>query len=228
MNKKESIIALIWLPIHIILLPYLLEFAIVGGYCDEAQGNLAYYVVSAAVLSILLFKFLRREIDPFFDNALGFVWKVLICYGVMWGINLIMSSIISIITLFGVEIGENLNNEAIMEMTSTETGKMKAIAYFLAPISEELMFRGGVFSTIKKKSRIWAYIASIVLFSAYHVVPYALSDITYLPYMILYFPASYVLCRCYEQTKSIWGSIMLHAMINYISMAVLSLYEGLL
>ena len=65
-------------------------------------------------------------------------------------------------------------------------------------------------------------------FSFYHVWSYALVDPIYWLYFIQYVPVSLLLCRVYERTNSIWGSIFFHMLVNYIAMNALKVLETLL
>ena len=89
------------------------------------------------------------------------------------------------------------------------------------------LFRGAIFGSLRKVNRVLAYTASVLLFSVYHVWGYALTDPIYWIYVIQYIPVSWLLCRCYEKTNTIWGSILLHMLINGVSFAALSALEGL-
>lgn len=123
---------------------------------------------------------------------------------------------------------DNPNNAAVMDLVGRQTGKMSAAVIFLAPIVEEMLFRAGIFGTIRRKSRLLAYLVSIALFAIYHVWGYAVSDPVSWLYLIQYIPAGYVLCRCYEYGNSIWGSMFLHMLINFVSLQLLKLLEQLL
>ena len=87
---------------------------------------------------------------------------------------------------------------------------------------EEPVFRGAVFGGLRRRSRILAYLVSMLLFSLYHVWAYALIDPVYLLFLLQYLPVSYLLCRCYERCNSIWGSVFLHMFINAVSLRVLT------
>ena len=102
------------------------------------------------------------------------------------------------------------------------------MAVFLAPLTEEVLFRGAVFNGIRKTNRIAAYAVSMVLFSVYHIWGYAVEDPSYWLYTLQYLPAAFLLCRCYERTNSIWCSIFFHMLVNHISMKMLMLLEELL
>ena len=89
-------------------------------------------------------------------------------------------------------------------------------------------FRAGLFGTLRRRSRLLAYLLSMAAFSIYHVWGYAMSDPTSWFYLLQYLPASYLLCRCYEYCDSIWGSMFFHMLTNYVSIQALSLLEELL
>ena len=90
------------------------------------------------------------------------------------------------------------------------------------------MFRAGIFGTLRRYSRWGAYLVATLAFSLYHVWSYALVDPVYWLYFIQYVPVSLLLCRVYERTNSIWGSIFFHMLVNYIAMNALKVLETLL
>ena len=121
----------------------------------------------------------------------------------------------------------NPNNAAISGMAMDNYGPVAAMAVYMAPIVEELMFRAGIFGQLRKHNRILAYVLSVLCFSVYHVWGFALEEPIYWIYVLQYIPVSYLLCRCYESTDSIWTSIFFHMLVNGVSMKMLTVIEGL-
>ena len=111
---------------------------------------------------------------------------------------------------------------------ATDFGKASALAVFLAPLVEEPIFRGGIFGLLYERSRFAAYIVSMLLFSLAHVLGYAIADPVYWIYLLQYLPASWMLCRTYERCRSIWGSILLHMMINGISVLTIQALQKMM
>ena len=70
--------------------------------------------------------------------------------------------------------------------------------------------------------------ASMLLFSVYHVWSYAMYEPSAWIYVIQYLPISWLLCRCYERCNTIWASIFLHMLINGISMQALQMLGEML
>ena len=66
---------------------------------------------------------------------------------------------------------------------------MKAALVYLGPLTEELLFRAGLFGTLRHKNRAAAYAVSMLAFSVYHVWGYALDDPGYWIFLLQYLPA---------------------------------------
>ena len=208
LSTPAAILVLLWLPIHILGLPWLLYGVL--GVRDEIQLNFLTYVISALYMLIVGFRFLRRDFDALWEHPLRVFLQVIGCYAAMLLMNMALSGLLS----FFIDASENPNNEAVMDMMGSEYGKMSATAIFLAPIVEEMIFRAGIFGTLRRRSRLLAYVLSMALFSVYHVWGYAMSDPMSWFYLLQYIPASLILARCYERCDSIWGVIFLHMLNN--------------
>lgn len=229
MTKGELIFALCYFPVHILILPFLIDRMITCGQLNETNGNLAYYAIGFLVLVAAEIRFLRRDYDTLCDSLLKNIFQVFLCYLTMMAMNFCISGLLSMAEYLlrdGTAEG-NLNNSAIMEMANTEYGKMAAIGIFLAPFSEELMFRGALFGTLRRKNRIIAYAVSMLAFSVYHVWAYAMMDPVYWIYVLEYLPASFALCLCYERTDTIWAPIAMHMLVNGVALKALTALEEL-
>ena len=222
LTKKEAIAALVYLPFHLFLIPLALGWPLKAGKIDEVTASFLCYAVGFVYMLIFLGKFLRRDFDPLCDRPLRCLILVVGSYMGMLFFNTLATLIISLVE-GGMEFVANQNNMAVEELAGTGRGLTAAMAVFLAPVTEELIFRAGIFGMIRKKSRIAAYIVSILAFSAYHVWSYAITDVRYLLYIIDYIPASFFLCLCYERTDTIWAPIFLHMITNGVSMKILEM-----
>lgn len=225
LSRGETIAALLYLPVHLALLPVALVLAAPYLGLGETDLNLILYAVGAVYMLLLFFKFLRRDFDPLLDRPGYCLMEILSGLALMYLANFAVSLILLLIPWFS---GDNLNNSAVMDMAMQDWGKMSAMAVFLAPIVEECMFRAGIFGTLRRYNRTAAYIAATLAFSAYHVYGYAVQDSTYWLYIIQYIPVSLLLCRVYERTNTIWSSIFFHMLVNWVSMNALRMLEELL
>ena len=230
MSKAQRVIALLYIPVHVFVLPNLLYLLSDGRFTDS-ELNLIVYAIGFSVLLMTQLSFLRRDFDPLCDRFGPILREVCICYGLMLAFNLAANGLLLLIsTLLGAGDMDMLspNNESIMELLDEDRGSMTALALFLAPIMEEIMFRGGVFGTLRRYSRVLAYAVSALLFSLYHVWGYTLSDPLSWLYLLQYLPISLLLCRCYERSDSIWGSILLHTLVNFMSLQAIDMLEKML
>ncbi len=225
LTKGETVAALAWLPVHLWLLPQLLQQLIIRGAMDEVAANVICYAVGLLYMLGLLFRFLRRDFDPICDRPGYCLLEILSNYGLMYLCNL---AVAGLMTMVLGQSGENPNNAGLMEMAGRSWNQMSSVAVFMAPIVEECMFRAGIFGTLRRYSRWGAYLVATLAFSFYHVWSYALVDPIYWLYFIQYVPVSLLLCRVYERTNSIWGSVFFHMLVNYIAMNALKALEALL
>lgn len=219
LSKGETIAALVWIPVHIAILPWLLGFVCRSGRMDVSEGNLVLYATGAVYMLALLGRFLRRDFDPLCERPFFCLLQVAGSYIATIFFNALFIAVL--LLLSGKDAVLNPNNEAITGLATDSPGIIKATGIFLAPIVEELMFRAGLFGAVRRKNRILAYIVSMLAFGIYHVWSYIPQNPLYLLFIIQYLPASWLLCRCYERTNTIWTPIFLHMLINAVSMTAI-------
>ena len=82
----------------------------------------------------------------------------------------------------------------------------------IAPIAEESVFRGVIFTSLRESwGEGWAIVASGVLFGAIHLDPLVM-----IPTALL----GMLLARVYSSTLSLWASIACHATYNAVSLGL--------
>ena len=232
MTRGETIAVLVYLPLHVALLPMLLLSLPETAGLSEIQLNVIVYTAGALWMLLFAGRFLRRDFDPLCDHPFYCLLQVVTGYGMVLAFNMLLSALLMMVE---PELS-NPNNAAWNDMVITDFGKTAASAVFLAPLVEEPIFRGVIFSLFyprseapaSYRSRRLAYLVSMLLFSLYHVWGYALIDPKNWLYLLQYLPASWVLCRCYERCDSIWGSILLHMTINGVSVLTISALQGMM
>lgn len=220
MSRGETAAALIYLPIHAAILPIVLVLLLIGRM-DTADINFIAYAIGFVYMLLFELKFLRREFNSLCDRPLDCFVQVLICYGLMLGLGLCVNSLM---LLLGFD--SNPNNTAVIDIAEVKMGATTALAVFLAPMVEELIFRGGLFSLLRRYNRLLAYVVNILIFGLYHIWSSVIDSPINLIYIIQYIPATYALCRCYERTNSIWAGIFLHMLNNGMSLLMLNLLGG--
>ncbi len=91
------------------------------------------------------------------------------------------------------------------------------MAVIVAPCAEEFLFRGYLYSVLRRfTGRLPAIIVTSVLFAAVHL---------HLPSMLGLGLLAVMLCLLYERTGSLWANICVHATFNSISIVLLLLLQ---
>lgn len=209
-------------------LPYLMR--LLGVDITTSGGsylaNVVFFSVNFIVVALLFRRYLFDSFAPLHERRLGWFFLTV---AIGYGVGAIGSNFLTI--LYGVLdiTPDNLNNDVVNAMLQRHPGPMILFAVFLAPITEECLFRGVLFAPFCRKCPWVGYVLSVLLFSGVHV----LNSIGYqTPFdlalcFLQYVPLSLALCWACQKTKSIWGSITLHALINA-GTCLLSLLDGLL
>lgn len=221
LDRTETLLVLGYLPVHAVLLPWL--FALLGGrgLLAPVWSNVLFYGVGFVYMLTAAFRFLRRDFDPLVERPLLVAGQVANSYLLMLLFNILIGQLIASVS----GEAENVNNASLMNLVDVSYGPMKAALVYLAPLTEEMLFRAGLFGTLRRKSRLLAYAVSALAFSLYHVWSYAILDATYWIFLLQYLPAGLLLARCYERTNSIWGSVFFHMLTNALA---LDLYRALM
>ena len=223
-SGARRVLGWIYLPVHIFLLPLLLSLlaAVWPGGMSGGTINLVYYAVGVVFVLLVFFPVLRRDFDTLADYP-GRTVLAMLGGGLMEYV-LSLAAAAVILLLVGTDAA-NPNNDAVMDAVGADAGTMRAIAFFLAPLVEEVLFRGVLFGSVRRSSRVWAYALSVAVFSLYHVWQYVVvyGDPRMLLYALQYIPVSVALAWTYERSGTLWGSTFLHMILNFISYTVLSM-----
>ncbi len=142
MTRREIAAVLAYLPLHIGLLPLLLLSLPQTAGMSEIQINFAIYAIGALWMLLFAGRFLRRDFDPLCEHPLYCLLQVVTSYGMVLALNMLLSALLMLVQ---TELS-NPNNAAWSDMVTKDFGKTAASAVFLAPLVEEPIFRGAVFS----------------------------------------------------------------------------------
>ncbi|UYP46292.1 hypothetical protein NEF87_002577 [Candidatus Lokiarchaeum ossiferum] len=126
-------------------------------------------------------------------------------------LSYIASIIISVVMVSILPVQPNeVRAEIVMGGGNLAIGVLTAS--ILVPIAEELFFRGYLFTSLRKRSSFWiAAIISSACFGLIHGDPIAI---------VYAFMLGLIIAGVYEKSKSIYISILLHMLINFISTMV--------
>lgn len=218
MTKPQRAAGYVYLPFYMIVLPLFVVMlaALSPETYNDVTANAVYYGIGLIFCLIPLRSYLRNAYDVLLDNIGTNV--IALCFGYM--INVLLGYLATglIFAIMGDKI-TGLNNQ----LSAFESPRaVIAMAVFVAPVIEEVLFRGVVFGSLALRHRRLAFVVSIGLFALCNVWQFALAamNLTVLVYMISYIPLGYVLAWAYEKTNCIWVSIILHILINAMSLLV--------
>ncbi|MDD4715144.1 MAG: CPBP family intramembrane metalloprotease [Oscillospiraceae bacterium] len=218
MSRKETANGWLLLPVYFVALPFLLSLlSNLLHYrfqvrVQEDQVNLIYYGLMAVGVLFLFRSFLGASLRRLFQKPAASAAVVLAGFFVYFGLQVLLSPL-------AVQL-KNLNNERLVSQALQNPLMICFMTVVLAPLVEETLFRGVVFGSIRKRSRILAYLISALLFSLLHVWQqvFTTGDFSYLLLLLQYLAPSVVLAWCYEKNGSIWASMLLHGAINGVSL----------
>ncbi len=223
MLKWEFRVAMIYLPIHCFVLPIFfgyLPILLPGVSLTHTQVNMLYYGMGLFFCLVVMGKYLRRNFDTLLDGLLHCV----ISFAVGVSLNFILSLLLyTILELTPLDLGVSPNDASVDSMSEIGYGPTLAIVVFMAPIVEEVLYRGLMFGSIYNKvGRKAAYIISVLFFAFLHTWQFvaASGDLTLFIYMLNYIPAGVALAYSYERSGSLWVPIAFHMFVNYMAMSV--------
>ena len=94
----------------------------------------------------------------------------------------------------------------------------------LAPVLEELLFRGLIFRSLRSINRNLAFFASAFLFGFLHIYSALFTgDLTQLVYLLSYGGMGFVFTYAYEKRKTICVPMLIHMINNLVAVLVLVL-----
>ncbi len=227
LERGEKLAGWIYFPFYLVGISFGLSFLFMYLGRDPSNPrnlvymNLVYGCINVCVLTVCFRRYLRRSL-----RQLGqFPGRFLTAAAVGTAIYFFGTSAAVYLTELISPGLENINNAAIEEISEYGVPMMTAFSVLLAPIAEELLFRGLIYGSIRPRSRFWAFAASMLAFSALHVLAYVreFPASTLLLCLVQYLPASFGLAWALEHSGSIFAPIAVHMLANAVSMRVLTM-----
>ncbi len=210
-NEKGA--GLVYLVFSLAILPSLLTLeGYLPGLLGNAGVNLVYNALNFVMLVFLLRRFLRHSVEYAGKHLWPIIGYILLGFFLYFSTNLTLSYLLDKLLP-----GYANQNDAAIQAQLREHFWLTAIGtVFLVPLSEELLHRAVVFGCLREKNVVLAYIFSMFIFSAVHVVGYigAVSPTTLLVSFLQYLPAGFVLAWTYQRSSCIFVPILIHTAIN--------------
>ena len=208
-----------WLIISYLLLPTALQYgnALLPTSLSDSKLNFIYYCINFIVVFWIFRQFLKDSFREALRRPFAVLWYAALGYlGCQALSEILMTLVYMILPIFS-----NVNDQSIGSMLQSDFRLMAIGTVFLVPVAEEALYRGVLFRGFYEKSPIVAYLASMVLFAAIHVVGYIgyFQPLHLLLCFVQYLPAGFCLCWCYRQTGTIITPMLMHTIVNAMSVS---------
>lgn len=200
---------------QLFVLPLLASFINLFLALSDWQLQFGVFCLNFLCSSLICIRFLGSSFDAFCD-APG---KVFSSAGL--GLLLYYSGTIAITVLILVLRPDylNLNNGSISQLLQENRGLMFLAIVILAPVAEELLFRGLLFRGLYDRNALLGWSCSVLSFAAVHVLSYIgqYDLIGFLLATLQYLPAGLALCYAYRRSGSIFAPMLMHIFINLLA-----------
>ncbi|MEG0320812.1 MAG: type II CAAX endopeptidase family protein [Oscillospiraceae bacterium] len=181
---------------------------------SAAVSSAIYYLIIAVLLMAGFFSFLRHAFSLFLD------WLPENLFAM--GTGLVGAALGSVlVSLIPLPMALPLLTD-YPQQYAISPGATVAIVVLLQPLVDEILFRGLLFGSLRKYSRLLAYVVSTLAFalcSVWQFVP--LYGFSYLLLGILYIPLGLAFTWSYDNGGSVWSPILLHMACSGIALALI-------
>lgn len=172
-----------------------------------------------------LYHFMKRQWKDFKKNKAQILFYGCVIGMVLtYGASIIGSLLVSLFTNTTTSVNQN----DVVTLMKSYPAIMFFSAVIFAPILEECLFRGLIFTFFRKYNRILAYVISGFLFGFVHVMSSVFAgNVSEMIQMIPYALMGTVFAYIYESQDNIYASIATHMTNNLVSLLLVTFTGGL-
>ena len=221
MTTEELVAGYLYLPFYLVLLATLLDLGaqLLELQMSDVEFNCVWFACNFVLIWIIFGKFLVRSL-----RAIRFwelVQAVILGYVFYYVGTIVLTYVLNMIGMNA----PSFNDDAVDALAQDNFLLMTICSVVIAPIVEETLVRGLIFGSVRRKSRVLAYIISMLFFSFMHVWSFVPSQGLWPVVLsaVQYLPAGLALAWTYEKANTIWAPIAVHILNNAIQMSILTL-----
>ncbi len=218
LTDREQIRAIVYMLFSFFLLPWLLGELnrLLPAPMGNVWLNFLYYAINFVAIIWIFGSFFKRSLIYAGQHMGDFLLAIVLgsaCYWLCnWGISWLLGR------FFPAYV--NLNDGSISVMAGSNFTVMFIGTVILVPVAEEALHRGLIFGCLYPKSHAAAYVVSVCIFAAVHILGYVG---TYSPLhlalaFLQYVPAGLCLAWVYRRSGSIFAPILMHTVNNAVGM----------
>lgn len=230
-SQQKILLIFVVLPLYLIcgslignaIVNYLINIGMIANdyYTMLGALNLIVDLIEVIVVVLIFKEDLIIQFKDFKKNYKGHLK-----YGLFIGVGLIwlMALIGSLATLLLGGAEQSQNQTMIESVMGAQPLLMAIPAVLLAPVAEEIVFRGMLYAWVREKFPKLAHFISAFLFGFAHVVMGLLAGnsaefVQIIPYFLMGMALSYL----YEKRNNIYVPIISHIINNFIAIIVTSM-----
>lgn len=218
LTRREQIRGLIFFALYFLVFPTLKMVVewffdhFFGLYLSEAMSAAVYYCIMGVLTVAVFWSFLKNGVTILTD----FLPENLLAFAT----GLAGTGVLSLLFRLLPWPVENPDLISWAEQYAYSPAATIVIVVVLMPLIDEVLFRGLVFGSLRRFSRPLAWAASVLLFMVYSVWTFAVAygDARYLVLAFQYLPMALTLTWCYDRGGSIWPTVVLHAVIDAVTL----------
>lgn len=189
----------------------------INNYEASAAINFASYAILFGAFIIIL----NYDLEKYFKS---FKSKSIALDGIGFGffLMIVSSAVTLLFRFFDTSTGSNANEQGVDAITNIYPLLSLLIFGIVGPICEELTYRAGLFTAIKKYNRTVAYIATAVIFGLIHFNFASIGSASFVSELInipSYIVSGLLLCYFYDY-KGLGVSTIAHITNNFIAVLV--------
>ena len=183
-----------------------------AGITSVTQLNLICFYINAALALVFFRRLLSRSLYVAEQDWRATVSAAVRGFGLYWAVNFAVTMAILMLR----PDFSNVNDQNIGSMVTESPTLMHLALIVAAPLAEECLFRGWIFTGLAEKSVPLAYAVTCCFFSAAHIVSYIglYSPLTLVLCFVQYLGPSFALCRTCQRDDSLCAPILMHMAVN--------------
>jgi membrane protease YdiL (CAAX protease family) len=217
LNSKERLWGWLWLMFQLLALPRLLHMAnaALGNPLNGSWISVLFSGINFLVTVLIFRKFLGRSLENFGMRFFRCLRGAFLGFCVYYVTNMALGNLLRLL----VPGYTNVNDGQVASLLHLSYLPMGISTVVLVPVAEELLYRGLLFQGFYVRNPRLGYALSVVLFSLVHLLPYLpTADIgTLVLGFVQYIPAGLCLAWAYTEADNIFAPILIHAVVNAIS-----------
>lgn len=220
-NESEQLWGYGWWLLQLLILPTLFPAVnrLLGSPLNDAELNFCFFLLNFVAVLWIFHRFLEVSFRSLKKHFIDTVQSTILgLAGYLVTLTVLTGTITLLLPGYA-----NLNNAAISGLMSADFGLTVIGTVLLTPVAEEVFYRGLLFGSCYRKSRLLAYLLSAFVFCAIHVLPYwgQLSRPAFFLSMLQYLPAGIWLAWSYTKSGNLFAPIFIHSLANLLAMGEL-------